>query len=157
VYQHREDGVDSSGEEDRSSDDEEVLEHEPYHRIWVLTCGERAKNVAEDFEEKGDRKGTQVDSPVAGDLIGVQDEGESEKEDGEKGEGERGVIPVDNYWGAGRVLAGYMFVLGSGMELLLRAVWARPVRVDVSVGVTLGRHIWTIGKVFFYFWGLFGV
>jgi hypothetical protein len=29
------------------------------------------------------------------------------------------------------------------MELLLRAVWVGPVRVDVSVLMALCRHIWT--------------
>lgn len=37
----------------------------------------------------------------------------------------------------------YACVWGSRIELLLRAVWVGPVRVDVSVRMALCRHDWT--------------
>jgi hypothetical protein len=77
-----------------------------------LTCGEGTEDVAEDFEKQGDGDGTQVEGPVADDLVGVQDEGEREEEDGEEGESKGGVITIDYYWGTGRMLVGCIVVLG---------------------------------------------
>jgi hypothetical protein len=77
-----------------------------------LTCGEGPKDISQDFEDKGDWDGTQVERLIAEDLVGVQDEGEREEEDGEEGDGERGVITVDYYWCTWRVLAGCILVLG---------------------------------------------
>jgi hypothetical protein len=77
-----------------------------------LTCGEGPKDISEDFEDKGDGYGTQVERPVADNLVGVQDQGEREEEGGEECDGKGGVITVDYYWGTWRVLAGYMLVFG---------------------------------------------
>lgn len=94
-YQHGDDGVDCSAEEDRSGDDEEVLQDEPEHEVgWVR--GLWAEYVTEDLEEEGDGDGDKVEGAVAVDLVDVDEEGEGEEDRGGYGKGVGWDVAVDD-------------------------------------------------------------
>lgn len=95
--ERREDGVDARGEEDGRGDDEEVVEDEVDEIIGVLLGGERARDVADDFEEEADGEGGEVPAAMAEELGRVDDEEDEEESGCEAGEGDGWGVAVDDY------------------------------------------------------------
>ena len=90
--------VDTCREEYGRGDDEEVLQHEPNHTVWVLLGGETAEGVADDLEEQADGDHDKVVGFIADEEDSVRYERAEEEYGGEEGELEEGEVAVDYYW-----------------------------------------------------------
>lgn len=74
--------VDAGGDEDGSSDDQEVLDDEGGDVVGVFLRREGAEYVADCFEEAGYGEGDEGVEAVAQGLIEVREEGEGEEDYG---------------------------------------------------------------------------
>lgn len=68
------DGVDTGGDEDRRSDDEEVVQNKVIEIVGVLLCGQASGDVADDFKDHADRKGDPPPASKSARLDGVEDQ-----------------------------------------------------------------------------------
>ena len=74
------------GSTHRCNDDEEVLDHEEDHQVWIMLRRQRSSNVADDFHDCPHSDRGEVPGPVLPEECCVRKECDHEQDDTKKAE-----------------------------------------------------------------------